>query len=161
MTVINETNLPGVGVRYDFETRAGDQMGVIAHRTGRFDLLLYDRSDPDSCSTVMRLEDEDAHTLTELLGATQIAKSQLDLQQALPGLTIDWVPIAEDWFCAGHTIAELAIRPRTSASIVAVLRDGDTLASPGPDFRLEAGDTAVVVGTPDGIRSTFELLESG
>jgi len=38
--------LPGVGVRYDFTTRAGDQIGVIAHRRGRFDFLLYDRHDP-------------------------------------------------------------------------------------------------------------------
>lgn len=161
MSVVNETNLPGVGVRYDFETKAGDQLGIIAHRTDRFDLLIYDRDDPDSCSTVLRLDAEDAHTLTELLGGSQVAQSQIDLQQALPGLTIDWVPISTDWSCSGHTIEELEIRSRTGVSIVSVVRDGETIAAPGPDFRLMTGDTAVVVGTPDGIRNAFDLLQSG
>jgi TrkA domain protein len=161
MTVVNETNLPGVGVRYDFDTKAGDQLGVIAHRTGRFDLLLYDHDDPDSCATVLRLDEDDAHTLADVLGGSQVAQRQVDLQQALPGLTIDWVPISTEWSSAGQTIQELGIRPRTGASIVAILRDGETFASPGPDFQLQSGDTAVMVGTPEGIRLSLELLQRG
>ncbi|MGH2814647.1 MAG: TrkA C-terminal domain-containing protein [Actinomycetota bacterium] len=45
---IQETNLPGVGLRHDFTTRAGRQLGVVTHRTGRRDLLVYDREDPDA-----------------------------------------------------------------------------------------------------------------
>jgi TrkA domain protein len=45
---IQETALPGVGLRHDFTTRAGRQLGVVTHRTGRRDLLLYDRDDPDA-----------------------------------------------------------------------------------------------------------------
>ena len=37
---IQETNLPGVGLRHDFTTRAGRQLGVVTHRTGRRDLLV-------------------------------------------------------------------------------------------------------------------------
>ena len=37
---IQETNLPGVGLRHDFTTRAGRQLGVVTHRTGRRDLAL-------------------------------------------------------------------------------------------------------------------------
>jgi TrkA domain protein len=161
MTTVHETQLPGVGIRYDFVTRAGDQLGIIAHRTDRFDLLIYDRDDPDSCSTVLRLDPEDAHTLTELLGGTQVAQSQVALQQALPGLTIDWVPIRGDWTCAGRSIEELAIRTRTGVSVVAIVREGKTIPSPSPDSRLMPGDTVVVVGTPEAIRRTFDLLESG
>jgi len=32
---ITETALPGVGLRHDFTTRAGRQLGVVTHRTGR------------------------------------------------------------------------------------------------------------------------------
>ena len=42
---IQETNLPGVGLRHD-TTRAGRQLKVVTHRTGRRDLLVYDRDDP-------------------------------------------------------------------------------------------------------------------
>jgi TrkA domain protein len=56
-------------------------------------------------------------------------------------------------------LAELNIRGQTGVSVVAVIRDGETFPSPGPDFRLQDGDTAVVVGTPEGIRKTFEILQ--
>ena len=36
---IDETMLPGVGIRYEFTTRHGDRMGLIAYRDGKVDLL--------------------------------------------------------------------------------------------------------------------------
>ena len=60
---IQETALPGVGLRHDFTTRAGRQLGVVTHRTGRRDLLLYDRHDPDATQEVIRLTQEEADTL--------------------------------------------------------------------------------------------------
>jgi TrkA domain protein len=64
---VNETPLPGVGLRYDFTTRSGRQIGVVSHRSGRRDLLLYDRKDPDTCQEVVQLTEDEAHTLAELL----------------------------------------------------------------------------------------------
>lgn len=158
MTTVNKTPLPGVGNRYDFETRSGDRVGVIVHHSGHYDFLVYDKLDPDSCTTVLPLDAEDAHTLTELLGGSQVAESQQQMRQSLPGLIIDWVPVHEDWSCAGQTIREIGVRARTGVSIVAVMRGEETIPSPDPEFRLQAGDTAVVVGTQDGIRKAFELL---
>ncbi len=158
MATVNQTTLPGVGIRYDFETKAGDRVGVIAHHAGHYDFLVYDKMDPDSCANVLPMDAEDAHTLTDLLGGSQVAESQQQMQQAIPGLVIDWVPVRDDWMCAGRTIREIGVRAQTGVSIVAVLRDGETIPSPDPDFRLQAGDTAVVVGTQDGIRKTFDLL---
>ena len=71
---IQETNLPGVGLRHDFTTRAGRQLGVVTHRTGRRDLLVYDRDDPDACSTLLRLDPDDTRTLAELLGASSVSE---------------------------------------------------------------------------------------
>ena len=48
MSDVNETPLPGLGVRYDFVTSAGNRIGVVHHRTGRRDLLVYERGDPDT-----------------------------------------------------------------------------------------------------------------
>jgi TrkA domain protein len=42
---IQETTLPGVGLRHDFTTQRGHQVGVVSYRTGRRDLLLYDLLD--------------------------------------------------------------------------------------------------------------------
>ncbi len=161
MTRIQETQLPGVGVRHDFATQEGERLGVITHRGGRRDLLIYDRRDPDACAMVVRLEDEDSHTLAELLGGTQVAQRLSNLQQSVQGLTLDWLPITPNWACAGRPIRETRLRAQTGVSVVAVVRDGQTIPAPDPDFRLQVGDTAVVVGTPEGIREAFRLLQAG
>ena len=87
MTTVNQTALPGVGIRYDFETKSGDRVGVIAHHSGRYDFLVYDESDPDSCALAVQLEAEDAHTVTELLGGSQVSESQQQMQHSLEFLS--------------------------------------------------------------------------
>jgi TrkA domain protein len=44
---------------------------------------------------------------------------------------------------------------------VAVVRGDDAIAAPGPDQRLEADDTLVVVGTPRGIEDLVVILRAG
>lgn len=161
MAEIHETTLPGVGIRHDFETKGGDRLGVISHHSGRRDLLIYDRYDPDACEFVIQLADDDSRALSELLGASKVVERVQNLQQTVAGLTIDWVPVRTAWDCAGHTLADLNIRARTGISVVAVIRDGETFPAPGADFRLQGGDTAVVVGTPEGIRKTFAIMQGG
>jgi TrkA domain protein len=155
---INETPLPGVGVRHDFTTRAGRQLGVVTHLTGRQDLLVYDRQDPDACQEVVKLTEEEADALAELLGAARIVGPLGVLQQQVEGLAIDWLPIRPGSRFARGTIADTQARTRTGVSIVAVLRKGHAFPAPGPDFRFEAGDSAVVVGTPAGVKALSEIL---
>jgi TrkA domain protein len=69
------------------------------------------------------------------------------------------VPIPPGSPYAGRTIGTAGVRSITGVSIVAVVRHDTAFPSPGPDFRLEAGDTALVVGTPDGVEALVELLE--
>jgi TrkA domain protein len=156
---IHETALPGVGLRHDFTTRTGRQLGVITHRTGRRDLLVYDREDPDACREVVELTDEEAEALGELLGADRVVEHLADLQR-IEGLAIDWLAIRPGSPFAGRTIADTQARSRTGVSIVAVLRDRSAIPAPTPDVRLEPGDTLVVVGTTDGISALTDLLGS-
>lgn len=158
MTKIHETPLPGVGVRHDFQTEYGSHVGVITHRGGDRELLIYSDDDPDACQTVMRLSSDDSHALTDLLGGSQVAESVTNLQYSVEGVAIDWVPIGR-WACAGHTLQESNVRAKTGVSVVAVVRGQNTFPAPGPDFRLEDGDTAVVVGTPDGIHKAYDILK--
>jgi len=154
---IEETNLPGVGIRHDFETESGERIGVITHHTGKRDLLLYDRNDPDICQSVVDLTEDEARTFGEMLGASQVTRSLNNLQQSLGGLVIDWIPIRNDWECNGHTLAEVNLS-KTGVLVVAVIRNGETIPMPSADFQIFSGDTAVVVGEPDGIRQAGELM---
>jgi TrkA domain protein len=158
VTEVRETRLPGVGVRHDFETGAGRRIGVIVHHSGHRDLLVYDDADDDRCRENLRIDEAEAHALAEMLGATRVASSVDDIRQNIEGLAIDWLPIREAGVANGATIGDLDLRQRTGVTIVAVLRDGTTHPSPGPEQRLLAGDTAVVVGLPDQIAQASDVF---
>lgn len=161
MSEVRETKLPGVGVRHDFVTTEGERIGVLVHRTGRRELLLYDRDDPDACRYVLHLDSDDTRTLAEVLGASRVSEALTDLQQEVEGLTIDWITVEDGSAAAGQRLRDAALRARTGVSIVAVLRDGQTIPSPGPDFVLVGGDTAVTVGTAEGTQELVGLLHHG
>lgn len=170
MPHIDETQLPGVGVRHDFLTRAGERVGIVAHRTGRRDLLVYSTTDPDACRESIPLTGEEATALAGLLSAGQhqpgpvrpAAGSTRQPLDGIPGQStqIDWVPVPPGSPFAGSSIAAAGVRTVTGVSIVAVLRHGTAFPSPRPDFALQPGDLAVVVGSPEGIDALVELLET-
>jgi TrkA domain protein len=159
---VTETLLPGLGVRHDFTTSQGEQLAVLVLRSGRRELVVYDAHDPDSARATLRLDSDDARTLAELLGATQVSQSITELQQ-IEGIAIDWLEVSAGSPFAGRTIGDAALRTRTGVSIVAIIRDGgrSTVPAPGPDEPLRAGDVAVAVGTAEGLASAFHLLQQG
>ncbi|HLF39916.1 MAG TPA: cation:proton antiporter regulatory subunit [Acidimicrobiia bacterium] len=160
MPEVSETPLPGVGVRHEFVTSGGERVAVLTHRTGRREIAIYDRVDPDACSSVLHLSADDTRTLAELLGASPVHEAVAAVQQQIEGLAIDWVTVPARSRFVGATIAEGAFRTRTGASIVAVVRGGTTIPAPGPDHGFEAGDVIVAVGTSDGLAQMRNLLES-
>ncbi|MGH2673456.1 MAG: cation:proton antiporter regulatory subunit [Actinomycetota bacterium] len=160
MPVVNEIRLPGIGVRYEFVTEDGSRVGVIHHRTGERELVLYEKDDPDTSHDLLRLSSEDSRTLAELLGSSQVAKDLAELEQDVEGLAIDRLPLAASSPYAGQTIGDTGARTKTGVSVVAVLREVAAFPAPGPEFGLEAGDILVVVGTPRGIEELAILLRS-
>ena len=158
MPEVTETHLPGVGVRHDFTTARGERVGVLFHRSGRRELLLYGRDDPDACLAALHLTPEDTRTLAELLGATQVGEVLATVQQRLEGVALDWFNIPAGSPFAGSTIRRGQFRTQTGVSIVAVIRGDTTVPAPGPDFELEPGDVAVAVGTPEGLSQFAGLL---
>jgi TrkA domain protein len=160
MPEVSETPLPGVGVRHEFTTVDGERVAVLTHRTGRREIAVYDRRDPDACTTVLHLSHDDTRTLAELLGASPVSEAVAAVQQRLEGLAIDWVAVPAVSRFVGLTIAEGEFRTSTGASIVAVVRGKVTMPAPGPDHRFEGGDVAVAVGTPEGLAELRALLVS-
>jgi TrkA domain protein len=155
---IEQTDLPGVGTRYDFATRAGDRLGVLVHRGGRRELLLYDRDDPDSCRSTIALDESDARTMSELLGGPRLLEHLDEVRQQVEGLVIEWLRVGATAPLAGSTLADAAIHTRTGVSIVAIVRGNDVAVSPGADERLRPDDLVVAVGTVAGVDEVAEAL---
>ena len=160
MARIEETQLPGVGVRFDFVTEDGQRVGVVHHRGGRREVFLCTADDPDSALLSLDLNDDDAHTFAEVLGVSPVIEAMSQIQQ-VEGLAMDWLPVHSGSPYSGKTVGDARIRTRTGVSVVAVIRGSDHFPSPGPEFGFQPGDMVVVVGTADGIEAVKLILADG
>ncbi len=157
MRDIEETLLPGVGVRHEFTTVGNERLALLTHRTGRRELAVYERDDPDRCHTVLHLSAEDTVTLGELLGTNQVSATVAAVQR-LDGVAMDWLDVPIGSPQVGRTIGDGQYRTKTGVSIVAIVRGETTLPAPGPDAAFEAGDVVVAVGTGEGLQQLRDLL---
>ena len=57
------------------------------------------------------------------------------LLMATRGVEIVWERLTDVSPLAGQTLAEANLRARSGASVVALLRDGQIIANPGPELR--------------------------
>ncbi len=158
---VEETKLPGIGLRHDFPTEAGRRVGVISHRTGRRDLVVYDEDDPDACQATVTLSGEEADALAELLGAPRIVARLAELHRQVEGLVSKRLSVPEGSPYDGRPLGDTQARSRTGASIVAVVRAGEVIASPTPDFVFAGGDAVVAVGTAEGVTAVGAILADG
>ena len=131
MVDVRRVTLPGVGVLHSLTTADGAEVAVVAHRTGRSDLVSRPAGADDDDATTIRLDEEEAHTLAELLGGTRIVESIAELD-GLPGVPIDWITVDDDDAMAGRTFGE--VPAASGVALVAVVRDDHAHPSPAADF---------------------------
>ena len=112
---VKEVLLPGVGLRYEFENHDGDRIGVVARRTGDFEVVLYAAADPDQARSVFRLTEEEADALAQILGAPRIVERFADLTKEVPGLDAGPVRILAGSGFVDRPLGETRARPRTGA----------------------------------------------
>ncbi len=155
---ITETKLPGIGLRHDFVTEDGRRVGVVSHKSGRRDLVVFGKDDPDACSAVIGLSGPEADALAEFLGSRRIVERLASLSEQVANLVTGKVRIAHGSRYDGLTLGATRARTRTGASVVALIHHGDAIASPGPDAPLEGGDVLVVVGTAEAIESLRDIV---
>ncbi len=158
MTDVNETNLPGVGLRHEFLCESGQRIGVITRHSGRRELLILADEDPDYVSESVTLTPVESQVLADLLSGSTLAERFEDLRQHIAGLSIDWLLVAPRSRFVGAALGATEMRKRTGVSVIAILRAGSAIPAPGPEDVLEAGDTVVVVGLADGINAAAHLL---
>lgn len=158
---VKEVLLPGVGLRYEFTSHNGERIGIVARRGGDFDVVLYGPEDPDQARPVFHLTDDEAEAVAQILGAPRIAERFTELSREITGLETGQVHIVAGSPFVGHPLGDTRARTRTGASIVAIVRDEEVLASPGPAEMLHARDVLIVIGTEDGIAGVEQIIDKG
>ncbi len=83
-----------------------------------------------------------------------------ETRQLVAGGILETARVMEGSQAAGRTLAELALRDRTQAAILSVVRDEEPLPAPGGDTRLLAGDLVVVFGPHEAIDRALAFFES-
>lgn len=154
---VTEVLLPGVGVRYEFTTRDGERLGIVVRRSGSVEFVTYG-DDPDVGRPLFQLSRPEVDTVAEILGAPRIAERFADLTKEIPGLGAGQVEVTAGSPFANRPLGDTRARTRTGASIVAIVRGEEVLASPGPTELMRSGDVLVVIGTPDGITGVERIL---
>jgi TrkA domain protein len=155
---IFETSLPGIGIRYEFNTSRARRVGVLVHRDGRRELLVYCKDDEDSCSEAIDLGQSESAALVELLGGTKITERLGDLRHEVQGLSIEWITVSLSSPLVGRTIGDGQIRTKSGASVVAVIRGDMSFPGPGPEFEFLANDIALITGSHSGVEAAAQII---
>jgi TrkA domain protein len=158
---LERTALPGLGLSYTFGTAEGQRIGVVAHLSGRRDLVSYDPEDPDRVLHTVALDETEARTVAQLLDLPIVVDQVTELTGGLDGVQTVRIPIAAGSPYCGRRLADTRARTRTGASIVAVVRDGHAIPSPTPDFEFRGGDRVVAVGDAAAVTGLREVLING
>ena len=143
---MNETRLPGVGVKYALPLAGGGRLSVILHNDGKRELY-YFRPGDDEPRAVITLDDDEARGLGAVIGGVmERPKIVEELEMALGELAIEWVPVPAGSQAVGKTLADCGFRARTGVTIIAILREPEPVSGAQPDDVIQEGDTLVTVG---------------
>jgi len=146
MTVY-ETDVPGVGKKFEVDVGGGARAVVLLHHDGRVELFRRPDADADS-EKVFELTSQQANYLGSILEGAYFETVDMDqLEVPLGDAIIEWVDITDASPVAGKTLAEADLRAVSGVSVIAVQRGPDTVPNPDPDFQVEAGDILVTLGT--------------
>lgn len=160
MLEVRETRLPGVGSKFTLRTARGERVSAVVHLDGMREVYHYDEDEDEP--HVLTLNDEEARHLGAIIGGV-VYRPQLvkDLELALKDLVMEWIELPAESPLVGLTVATCRIRSTTGATIVAILREKGSLATPHPDEVLRAEDTLVVIGRPESFEEINKLVSDG
>jgi TrkA domain protein len=146
MTVY-ETDVPGVGKKFELDLSGGARAVVLLHHDGRVEVFRRESPDADS-EKVFDLTNRQANRLGSILeGAYFEAVPTEELSVPLGDAIIEWVDIDADSPVAGETLAGSDLRNVSGVSVLAVQRGSETVPNPQGEFRIEPGDILVALGT--------------
>lgn len=163
MPSIQESDLPGVGQKFQVEATSGDKLTIVIHDDGRRELYHFQRDNPNRVASVVTLQDSEARQVAGIIGGlTYVPKALPTAEIVIDDLVLEWYTIPDKAACIGKTIRDLMVRSRSGASIVSIIEENrKKLLNPEADTRLAKGATLIVAGDRKTIGALKNLLEKG
>jgi TrkA domain protein len=139
-----ETELPGVGTKYSIDLATGEQLVLVEHRLGHWEVA---RVEPSGDTVpIATLQEREAAELGRILSRGTVPLEEKRKEMLFHELSIEWVKLERGCLLVGETLQGTGIRARTGVSVIAVLRPEGSLPNPPPETELRVGDTLVVIG---------------
>jgi TrkA domain protein len=163
MSTISESNLPGVGRKFQIETTSGDRLIIVIHDDGTRELYHFTRKNLDRAASVLTLTDGEARQIAGIVGGlTYVPKALPSDEIVLDDLVLEWFTIGEGANAVGKTISDLQVRSKTGASIVSIIEpDRVKRINPEAGTVLNQGAILVLAGDRRSIQSLKHLLVHG
>jgi TrkA domain protein len=163
VSTISETNLPGVGRKFQIEAASGDRLVIVIHNDGTRELYHFTARNPDRPASVLTLADAEARQVAGILGGlTYVPQALPAAEIVLEDLVLEWFTVPPGAACVGRTIGDLRVRTATGASIVSIIEpDRVKRINPGPDTTLREGATLILAGDRRTVAALKELLARG
>jgi TrkA domain protein len=144
---LQETRLPGVGTKFSLRLAAGGRLSIILHNDGKRELYWFRDTHDDEPRAVITLDDDESRQLGAVIGgAYERPKIVEDLEMALGEMQIEWIPVPDSSPWIGKSLAEAGFRAKLGITVIAILREPESVSGARPEDVIQRGDTLVTVG---------------
>lgn len=90
---IRESELPGIGQKFEIITRSKEKVVVVIHDDGRREIYHFDDDHEESISSVV-FNDSESRQVAAILGGMVYKPQALEsIEMALEGLAIEWFKV--------------------------------------------------------------------
>lgn len=163
MSTISESNLPGVGRKFQVETNGGDKLVIVIHDDGNRELYHYTKKNLDKAASVLTLTDGEARQIAGIVGGlTYVPKALPTSEVVLDDLVLEWFVIEPRSVAIGRTIADMQARTKSGASIVSIIEPNhEKRVNPLPDTIINEGATLIIAGDRTNLNRLKKILVHG
>lgn len=160
---IQESDLPGIGRKFQITTRSDDKLIIIIHDNGRRELYCACPDDPEEQLPMGVLDDDEARQIAGIVGGMSYTPKALEtIDVALDDLVIEWYALRSHFNAIGKTIGQMRIREQTGATVIAAVeRSGNKCVNPGPDYTFVENSVLVIAGERPQLNAVKEILLRG
>jgi len=160
MTVY-ETDVPGVGKKFEVEVGGDERLVLVLHHDGKREVFRKEDSNADA-ERLFSLSGDRARKVGDILQGAYFQPVETDeVEVPLGEAIIEWLDVEDGSSLVGQSLAEARVRQQTGASVIAIQRGSETVPNPGPEETFDAGDILVALGTREELSALETLVANG